>query len=305
MSTKWQARERSHKNQKQIFTQSFLNGNTTFIKNMSTTSSRNGEDVLLLTTEPIRLSQLVIDAPSELDILCSKNRIYKRHRGNREYDAMIDSYLSSYMAATANGKKQEVMGITKEIVSKMQTQFGSRFLKPDGNGAWEVTSDAIARDKVRHALAFKARSMAPRSGQALSSNSSGNAFSHYSNTAEHNVGSSGNTAAPSSSEEDGSSSLRVESVLQRQQVILDSLSVGMTSLANALLLDFPHDCHCGRRIHPPLRQPNSSSVAPPEHDHHEEIDEEYNYSSLRMEDLHDIFNGPPLDLDYIVAMSCL
>jgi hypothetical protein len=124
-------------------------------------SSSSLQQLLLLTSENIeycREQQTRIDAPSEFDVVCSQNRVYRYHRGNREYDAMLEAYLIHYIAA--NGNKQEVMRITKEIVSKMQFQFGSRFLNHDRNGAWEEASDAFARDEVRHALAFQARSMA-------------------------------------------------------------------------------------------------------------------------------------------------
>jgi hypothetical protein len=61
----------------------------------------------------------------------------------------------SYCAAPS---KQEKMVITKEIVTFMQSEYGSRFLKMEG-GNWVEINNQAARDKVSHALRFAARNL--------------------------------------------------------------------------------------------------------------------------------------------------
>lgn len=99
-----------------------------------------------------------LQSPAKFDILCGKDKTYGRHPGNRYFRLRIEASVDYYTHAS---NKQEKMQFTRDIVRFMQSEYGSRFLRPvtvDGRKLWEEISEATARDKVSHALRFAAAS---------------------------------------------------------------------------------------------------------------------------------------------------
>ena len=99
---------------------------------------------------------IVVASPSDMDILCSKDKSVAKHPGNLVFRERIEQVTAQYSAATS---KQEKMRITRDIVTFMQLQHGSRFLKQNGSD-WAEITDQMARDKVSHALRFAAKNLA-------------------------------------------------------------------------------------------------------------------------------------------------
>lgn len=96
----------------------------------------------------------IIEAPADIDVLCSKDKTYNNHAGNQLYRAKIAAMADLYAAASAKNAK---MKITKSIVSEMK-ESGSRFLRAAASaGGWTEISDQQARDKTSHALRFCAK----------------------------------------------------------------------------------------------------------------------------------------------------
>ena len=96
-------------------------------------------------------SSIIIDGPTDNDVLCGRDRNFAKHPGNILYRFQVERQASSYAIATT---KQAKMKITKAIVQVMQTQYGSRFLRRTEANQWEVLSNLQARDKTSHALRF-------------------------------------------------------------------------------------------------------------------------------------------------------
>lgn len=97
----------------------------------------------------------VVENPADFDILCGKDKTHAKSKGNQMFKERIEIMKVPYAAAST---KQDKMKITKEIVAFMQLQFGSRFLKMEGD-QWEEITEQAARDKVSHALRFAARNL--------------------------------------------------------------------------------------------------------------------------------------------------
>ena len=96
-------------------------------------------------------SLIVIDGPTDNDVLCGRDRNFSKHPGNLLYRVQVERQASSYAIATT---KQAKMKITKAIVHVMQSQYGSRFLRRTVANQWEVLTNVQARDKTSHALRF-------------------------------------------------------------------------------------------------------------------------------------------------------
>eukprot|EP00537_Pseudo-nitzschia_pungens_P015486 CAMPEP_0172407846 /NCGR_PEP_ID=MMETSP1061-20121228/75551_1 /TAXON_ID=37318 /ORGANISM="Pseudo-nitzschia pungens, Strain cf. pungens" /LENGTH=437 /DNA_ID=CAMNT_0013143957 /DNA_START=171 /DNA_END=1484 /DNA_ORIENTATION=+ len=94
-----------------------------------------------------------VEHPTINDILCGQSRVCASHEGNRNFQAVLDSYAGKYQKAT---NKQEKMTMTKEIVAIIHN-LGGKFLK-NKDGMWEEISTVAARDKVSHALRTKVAS---------------------------------------------------------------------------------------------------------------------------------------------------
>eukprot|EP00977_Amphora_coffeiformis_P015328 scaffold4510_cov183-Amphora_coffeaeformis.AAC.13 len=100
------------------------------------------------------LNSLVsVTEPTEMDILCSKDKSVAKHPGNLVFRERIEQGTADYSTAVS---KQEKMKITRDIVTFMQQNYGSRFLKQKGD-AWVEINNQMARDKVSHALRFAAK----------------------------------------------------------------------------------------------------------------------------------------------------
>lgn len=96
------------------------------------------------------------EQPELNDVLCGKDKTYGIHPGNQKFRAMIDSFAEVYKG---NHSKQDKMKITRTIVTAMKQRYNTRFIKRvklNEIDMWEQISDAIARDKVSHALRFAA-----------------------------------------------------------------------------------------------------------------------------------------------------
>ncbi len=96
------------------------------------------------------------EQPALNDVLCGKDKTYGIHPGNQRFREMIESFVEVYKG---NHSKQDKMKITRTIVVVMKQRYNTRFIKRvkwNGTDMWEQISDAIARDKVSHALRFAA-----------------------------------------------------------------------------------------------------------------------------------------------------
>lgn len=98
---------------------------------------------------------VAITEPTEMDILCSKDKSVAKHPGNVVFRERIERGTVPYVTAA---NKQEKMKITRDIVTAMQSKYGSRFLKQKGD-AWVEINNQMARDKVSHALRFAAKNL--------------------------------------------------------------------------------------------------------------------------------------------------
>jgi len=109
------------------------------------------------------------DLPRTYDVLCGKDKTYNKHAGNRVFRETIVAHQDAYAASQT---KQNKMQITKNIVSSMQDQYGTRFVKLSAEtGQWEEISNQVARDKVSHALRFAAKHNAGSDKKQTSSKS--------------------------------------------------------------------------------------------------------------------------------------
>lgn len=93
--------------------------------------------------------------PTEMDVLCSKDKSVAKNPGNVIFRERIESGTTLYHGATS---KQDKMKITRDIVTLMHANYGSRFLKQHGKG-WVEINNQMARDKVSHALRFAAKNL--------------------------------------------------------------------------------------------------------------------------------------------------
>lgn len=106
-------------------------------------------------TRLINLQSIMIDAPSEFDVLCgSKSTAFNNHPGNHLFRQKVHSCLSTYERART---KQEKMKINRQIVAFMRSKFGARFLKQHKDGSWGIAEEQSIRDKVSHALRYAAQ----------------------------------------------------------------------------------------------------------------------------------------------------
>lgn len=192
-------------------------------------------------------NSVVIMEPTEMDVLCSKDKSVAKHPGNVVFRERIEQGTKTYSVAT---NKQEKMKITRDIVSFMQVKHGSRFLKKEGN-VWVEINNQTARDKVSHALRFAAkqlmagiapsttkkspkttsRSSRKRSVCSLSSSSSHSSNSSQSSVSEEEGDLVNMTMLPTTTtpyptkniDGDLDVEVPVSSIYMRQQNILDDL----------------------------------------------------------------------------------
>lgn len=104
------------------------------------------------------MKQEIIVDPEGNDILCAKDKKYNKHTGNQTFRVVIERWAETYLDCRTKNEKTK---ITRKIVTIMKADFGSRFIKPvvnsEGQDIWVEISDAVARDKVSHALRFAAK----------------------------------------------------------------------------------------------------------------------------------------------------
>ena len=96
-------------------------------------------------------ASIIIGEPSDMDVLCGRDRNFAKHPGNLLYRQLVERQASAYALALTKPAK---MKITKSIVHTMQTQHGSRFLRRTEASVWETLTNIQARDKTSHALRF-------------------------------------------------------------------------------------------------------------------------------------------------------
>jgi len=94
-------------------------------------------------------SVIRMNQPNKNDVLCGKVKYLRDHPGNITFQHVIQQYQAKYNHARC---KQEKMTITRDVVQHMQKHNRARFLKFTDEGEWVEVSDAVARDKVSHAL---------------------------------------------------------------------------------------------------------------------------------------------------------
>lgn len=100
------------------------------------------------------------DEPRKHDILCGKDKTFGNHPGNSVFREQIRFEAPRYATATKHGR----MLVTKNIVSLMKKEYGSRFMlhvqnRQDGTKIWKEIDDSQARDKTSHALRFALKNM--------------------------------------------------------------------------------------------------------------------------------------------------
>lgn len=106
--------------------------------------------------------QMLIDKPTDYDILCGKDKSFSKHKGNQMFRDKIMSMTDEYRNASG---KPDRMKLTKIIVDTLKLQHHARFLRlvseedddnnsNDGIQLWEEITDQQARDKTSHALRF-------------------------------------------------------------------------------------------------------------------------------------------------------
>lgn len=85
----------------------------------------------------------------ETDVLCGRDKISHSHIGNKHFLGIIKEHRESYQTATSREAKTR---LSTEIVTMIRA-CGGRFLKCDADtGEWCDVGDAVAREKVSHAL---------------------------------------------------------------------------------------------------------------------------------------------------------
>lgn len=111
-----------------------------------------------------------IAQPTRFDVLLGRGKPYQGHAGNIRLHKVVDLYKPRYSQA----RRHEKTEIAEEIVQFIKTPGGAskpagRFLKRvENEELWVEVTDAIARDKVSHALRGK-----PRKEVGASTNSKG------------------------------------------------------------------------------------------------------------------------------------
>jgi hypothetical protein len=180
------------------------------------------------------------DVAAPFDILCGKDKTFNKHKGNQVFRNTIATFQDVYACAAT---KQDKMNITKEIVQKLRTEYGARFVKLH-KGHWQEISDQMARDKVSHALRFAAKGSraASLNQKKVSLRAASSRMLTYSGRCPNLAGESSATSSISSTASSSSSSVSshaeakdeddsserdedatVESLFERQRLILKSL----------------------------------------------------------------------------------
>ena len=225
-------------------------------------------------------SVTTVAEPTDMDVLCSKDKSVAKHPGNVIFRERIE--LGTVLYASTSSK-QDKMRITREIVSYMQDQYGSRFLKKTPGDVWVEISDQTARDKVSHALRFAAKNQGQGSsgsvtitkktvkkgyrkgsidtGSTVSSSASTSSQSYETNIALEDVRIPSNLSKLSDNKDP--LHLPVASIFLRQQNILDSMQGG------GGILDFNE-----------FQSMSLANVPTPE------------FNTLRSEDLNELLSGP-------------
>lgn len=98
-----------------------------------------------------------VNQPTQFDVLFGRGKPYQGHTGNIRLHKVVELYKPRYCQA----RRHEKTEIAEEIVQFIKNGGGNkagRFLKrEEGQECWVEVSDAIARDKVSHALRGKPR----------------------------------------------------------------------------------------------------------------------------------------------------
>lgn len=94
----------------------------------------------------------VIALPGSADILFGRGKSLHLHPGNLQLHRMVDEAVPRHDAS----RKLDKTALSHELVMKVKTELGGRFLKQDGStGVWLVTDDETARLKISRL--FRAR----------------------------------------------------------------------------------------------------------------------------------------------------
>jgi hypothetical protein len=99
-----------------------------------------------------------ITSPSDIDILCGKDKTFNKHPGNLLYRQLIEEHAERYSNECS---KQIKMKVTKVIVGQLEAS-GARFIRMIGdnnNDGWQEITNQQAREKISHALRFCAATM--------------------------------------------------------------------------------------------------------------------------------------------------
>jgi hypothetical protein len=108
-----------------------------------------------------------ITSPSDIDILCGKDKTFNKHPGNLLYRQLIEKYAEGY---SNESSKQIKMKVTKDIVCRLEAS-GARFIRLIGDnntdGGWQEITNQQARDKTSHALRFCAATMLAKQQQQV------------------------------------------------------------------------------------------------------------------------------------------
>mmetsp|Transcript_6041 Transcript_6041/g.9576 ORF Transcript_6041/g.9576 Transcript_6041/m.9576 type:complete len:377 (+) Transcript_6041:59-1189(+) len=92
--------------------------------------------------------------PTPFDILLGKEKPIFNHSGNRNFRAIINTYLDKYQACPTKSSKTRLI---RQVQADIQ-RLGYRFLKRNtGTGSWEEIKCHEAREKVSHALRDRVR----------------------------------------------------------------------------------------------------------------------------------------------------
>lgn len=87
--------------------------------------------------------------PSNIDILCGRDKESYGHAGNRRFRAIISTYRDEYQNAKSRDNKTR---ITDEIVASIRNCRGRFLRKDEKTNMWYDVGDAYAHEKVSHAL---------------------------------------------------------------------------------------------------------------------------------------------------------
>jgi hypothetical protein len=91
--------------------------------------------------------------PRPQDVKCGQDKSFEKHHGNIVLRNIIIASVPTYKTMMNMKGKAGKTDIIRCIVSRMQTEYGSRFICFNKDGKyWEEIKPHLARDKVSHAI---------------------------------------------------------------------------------------------------------------------------------------------------------